>query len=196
MNPAKKAKMSEPKHPQGPVLSQPLKVPDLQRAEETPFSLIASPADEKAVAKYLGANGARKMRFEGRITSDVAGNLTLTGDLGATISLICVVSLEPFNLRIDRPVRRVFMKPDPETPAQSEVSLAEDFDDDIDMLGSIIDPGEIALEELALCIPVYPRAPEASLGEAQFSAPGSVPLTDETAKPFAALAALKAKSTE
>ena len=44
---------------------------------------------------------------------------------------------------------------------------------------------------LALAVPLYPRADGAALETADFAAPGTEPLTDETAKPFAALSALR-----
>lgn len=173
--------------------SKPLKVSDLQRAEVTPFELVTNKQELGEMAKFLGAVSLRKLSFKGQIKSDERGGLTLVGELGATVGLTCAISLEPFSLRVDEPVRRVFVEADPQEILQGEVALADDFDDELDELGAFIDPAEIALEELALAIPVYPRSPKAALGSAQFSAPGTVPLTDETAKPFAALAALKAK---
>ncbi|NNK79430.1 MAG: DUF177 domain-containing protein, partial [Litoreibacter sp.] len=54
----------------------------------------------------------------------------------------------------------------------------------------------IALEALSLALPAYPRAEGAELGETVFSEPGTDPMSDEDAKPFAALAALKNKMNE
>jgi len=45
-------------------------------------------------------------------------------------------------------------------------------------------------EALALALPLYPRAPDADLGEAVFTTPGQAPMTHEAAKPFAGLADL------
>jgi len=179
-----------------PVASDPLKVTKLLRADETEFTLAPNTAEQDQMAAFLGAKSLRKLRFEGRILSDEHGGLKLEGHLGATVGLVCAISLEPFNMRVETAVRRAFVPADPQNAAQGEVALAEDFDDELDELGEFIDPAEIALEELALAIPVYPRSPKAELGQAQFSAPGTVPLTDETAKPFAALAALKSKIAE
>jgi hypothetical protein len=66
-------------------------------------------------------------------------------------------------------------------------------DDTTEALGEVIDAGYVLVEALALALPTFPRAPGAVLAEAEFTAPGTAPLRDEDLKPFAGLAALKAK---
>ena len=66
-------------------------------------------------------------------------------------------------------------------------------DDTAEPLPEVIDLTEVTREALALALPLYPRAPGAELGEAVFAAPGTAPIRDEDLKPFAGLAALKAK---
>jgi len=44
---------------------------------------------------------------------------------------------------------------------------------------------------LSLALPAFPRSADASLGDAQFTAPGQEPMTNEDAKPFAGLGALR-----
>ena len=48
-------------------------------------------------------------------------------------------------------------------------------------------------EALALALPDYPRAPDATLENAQVTEPGIAPMSDEDARPFAALAGLRDK---
>ena len=66
-------------------------------------------------------------------------------------------------------------------------------DDTRDPLPEVIDVATVALEALALALPLYPRAPGAELGEAVYTAPGATPLRDEDLRPFAGLAALKSR---
>jgi hypothetical protein len=55
----------------------------------------------------------------------------------------------------------------------------------------------VATEALALALPAYPRRDGATLGAHAASAPpGAAPLTDAEVRPFAALAALRAKYGE
>ena len=182
--------------PDAPPLSRPYRVRDLDQSTRTEFDIEPGPDELAGMAVHLGANSVRKFLFSGAVTNNGDTGFTLEGQLGATLSLTCVVSLKTFNLRIDTPVRRVFVPNDTSETPPNEIALAEDFDADVEDLGSIIDPGEIALEELALCVPAYPRAPEAALEKADFAAPGVTPLSDATSKPFAALAALKSKSQD
>lgn len=177
-----------------PALGAAHRTRDLWRAEVTEFAILPNERDCASIAAFLGVQDLRKMRFEGRITSAEEAGLILEGHLGATLSLQCVISLKQFNLRIEAPVRRVFRPDAVPEDVPGELALATDFDEDIEPLEDEIDPGAIAIEELALQVPAYPRAPEASLEQSQFSAPGVIPLTDAAASPFAALAALKAKS--
>ena len=56
-----------------------------------------------------------------------------------------------------------------------------------------IDLTAILTEELALNLPLYPRAADTVTTSETFAAPGVEPMTDAEAKPFAGLAALRAK---
>ncbi|MEM8843046.1 MAG: DUF177 domain-containing protein, partial [Pseudomonadota bacterium] len=70
---------------------------------------------------------------------------------------------------------------------------ADDDDDGPDPLGDEIDLAGLMLESLALALDPYPRVEGAALETAVFAEPGVAPMTDEDARPFAKLAALRAK---
>ena len=55
--------------------------------------------------------------------------------------------------------------------------------------------GQVLAEALALALPDYPRGDEEVIGEQVFTEPGKEAMTDEDAKPFAGLAALRDKLT-
>ncbi len=63
-------------------------------------------------------------------------------------------------------------------------------------LPAAIDLMAVAAEALALALPPYPRAPGAVLGDARFAEDGATPLSDEDARPFAGLAALRERMDE
>jgi hypothetical protein len=75
--------------------------------------------------------------------------------------------------------------------AEAESLLNADARDDLDALGEAIDVGEIAAEQAALGIDPYPRSDGAAFEGRIHGPPEAEPLTDEAARPFAKLAALR-----
>ena len=150
------------------------------------FDIAPDPREAEALARLLDARSVRKMRFAGRLTPLADGGWRLAGELGATVVQSCVVTLDPVTTRIDQPVRRTFL---PETaPPGLEILVDPEEDDEIEPLTDRIDLGLVAVEALALALPPYPRKPGAALaGEADATPEDGAP------KPFAALAALRAK---
>ncbi len=142
----------------------------------------------KAFAAALDIPQVKKLRLEGRLIPEAARDWRLEATLGATVVQPCNVTLAPVTTRIDEPLTRRYMAdlPDPEP---GEVEMPEDTD--IEPLPEVIDLALIALEALALALPPFPRAPDADPGEMVFTEPGKVAMTDDDAKPFAALSALK-----
>jgi uncharacterized metal-binding protein YceD (DUF177 family) len=178
---------------ENPEFPRILETADLRETAEFPFDLAPNGREPAAIARLMGAQSLRKLRFTGRlIPIDPAGWL-LEGDLGATVIQTCVVTLEPVTTRIDQPVRRRFLPL--RAPRAAEVLIAPDEDDEIEALGSRIDLGLVALEALALALPAYPRKDGAVLppGMASGSGAGTGDDTppDETTRPFAGLAALR-----
>ncbi len=143
--------------------SQPFRVADLAQNRSTPFELRPDAAELSALAEELGLLGLRKLSFSGQIAGQGRRDWVLTGQLGATVVQPCVVG--------------------------EEVEMPED--DTQEQLGSVIDPGQVMVEALALALPLYPRKEGVGSGDASFAGPGITPMTDEEAKPFAGLAALR-----
>lgn len=174
-----------------PEFSRIVKVSNLRNTANHSFHETASEAELVNLAKLYDVVSVRKMRFEGEIAPFEDDGWVLEGKLGASISQKCVITLEPVRTRIDIDVRRVFVPmPDQE---EAEISLDVADDDETEPLGREIDLGLLAIEALALTIPEYPRIEGAALPEVNFAAPGVAPISDEDAKPFAGLAALKEK---
>ena len=60
-----------------------------------------------------------------------------------------------------------------------------------DMVNIKLDKTGGLTEALALALPLYPRAAGAALGQTVYTEKGVTPLTDEAARPFAGLGALR-----
>ncbi|WP_417524853.1 YceD family protein [Marinovum sp.] len=158
------------------------------------FSLTPNEPERRALAGELDVTALRKLRFEGEIRSQGKRDFVLTGRLGATVVQPCVQTLEPVTTRIDAEIVRRYLS-DWDEVAQEGAETEMPEDDTSEPLGSHIDPHAVMVEALALHIPDYPRAEDAPpLGEMVVTEPGKAPLRDEDTKPFAALAALKAKT--
>jgi len=168
-----------------------LRVAALSQSTPTAFSLIPDAAELAALVDTLGLVGLRKLRFEGTVRPLGTADWQLKGKLGATVVQSCVVTLEPVTTRIEANVLRVFLR-DYQDVDEAEVEMPED--ENAEPLGVWIDLEAIMEEELALALPAYPRcddSPEPTT--LRVTEPGKTPMTDEQARPFAGLAALKAE---
>lgn len=170
----------------GPVI----RVADLAKGESRSL-MVAPEADARAsIASALGIDAVKKLRFEATLAPIGKRDWQLTGQLGATVVQPCVVTLAPVTTRIDVAISRRWLA-DWAEPDGDEVELPEDVD--ADPLGSEIDVGAVIVEALALALPDFPRAEGVALGDAVFAEPGTAPMTDDDARPFAGLAALRDK---
>jgi uncharacterized metal-binding protein YceD (DUF177 family) len=165
-----------------------LRVADLPQNTSSSFSLRPNAADLKSISAELSLLGLRKLSFEGKIKAQGKKDWVLVAKLGATVVQPCVVTLDPVSTRIDVPVRRVYMA-DWEEPEEDDVEMHED--DEVEALAEYIDPAAVMIESLSLALPQYPRVEGADSSETVFTEPGKRPMTQEDAKPFAGLAALR-----
>ncbi len=163
-------------------------VADLARGKSRRFEIEPDAETRAQIGADLGLLELRKLRFQGRLAPLGKRDWRFEGQIGATVVQACVVTLAPVVTRIEEPVARNFVA-DWQTPAGDEVELPEDVDSE--PLGSEIDLGAVMVEALALALPPWPRAEGADLGTAVFTEPGETPMTDDDARPFAGLAALR-----
>jgi uncharacterized metal-binding protein YceD (DUF177 family) len=171
-----------------------MRVADLNQTGGAQFDIRFSPAEQEAAAATLKILGVAKMRFRGGIAPLGKADWELSGEVGATVTQECVLTLATVRTRIDEQVYRIFRKNMPEFEDGSVVEL--DMDENEEPLGAEIDLSAIALEAVALALPPYPKAEGAELEKTVFSGADVTPMTDEDAKPFASLAALKDKLQE
>jgi uncharacterized metal-binding protein YceD (DUF177 family) len=96
--------------------------------------------------------------------------------------------------RIDDTITRRFIPADRisgEVDDEGEIEINDD--DTLEPLEQVFDLHRIFIEALALALPDYPRSTDKPVTPQVFAQDGVAPMTDEDTKPFAALAALKAK---
>jgi uncharacterized metal-binding protein YceD (DUF177 family) len=181
---------------QGPLTAPRLRVASLRQSGPTPVHLAPSSKERAAIATELDALALRKLRFDGSLFPRGKAGWRLEAKLGATVIQACIVTLEPVTTRIDIPVVRDFIPEErqDELEAGSEIEMPED--DTSEYLGDEIDMIAVMTEALSLAMPSYPRKDGVELGEARFAEDGVTPMTEEDAKPFAGLAALRDKMND
>ncbi len=179
--------------PSEPALSLPFRVTALSPRKPTRFDLVASPEQCRALAQELALSKVESLTFKGEIRPMGKHDFAIVADLVARIVQPCSITLKPVKTAISEPVRRTYLA-DFVVPEGDEVEMTGD--ETVEPLPDVIDAGFVATEALVLAIPLYPRAPGAELGDAAFAEPGVAPLQDGDLKPFAGLAALKARLDE
>lgn len=161
----------------------------LDDAARTPQEVALEPdaAACAALAERLGIVGLRKLRLAGRLLPEGRRDWHLKAHLGATAVQACAVTLAPVTTRIDEPVERRYSADMPDLPPGDEIEMP---DETLEPLPAALDLGAVTAEALALALPAWPRAEGAELGRRHYAAPGTRPMTDEDARPFASLARL------
>lgn len=159
------------------------RVAHLNPRQPTAFDLTPDTPAREALARRLDLSGLPRLRFSGEIRAVDNDGWAVTGRLTAQVIQPCVVTLAPVRTALDEPVERVF-SPHVAIPEGDEVEMPDDAHE---ALGQFIDLDAIMAEELALALPLYPRAAGASLS-------GPEPDQDDgLRKPFAGLADLLKK---
>jgi uncharacterized metal-binding protein YceD (DUF177 family) len=170
-----------------------LRVAGLSQSSDNTFELHPDAGEMAELAAKLDLSSLKKLRFEGRVVAQGSRDWRLEARLGATVVQPCVVTLDPVTTRIDTDVVRQYLQ-DYEEPDEPEAEMPED--ETLEPLGAWIDPWQVMVESLALAVPDYPRKGEAELGQMVYTEPGEAPMTDEDAKPFAGLSALRKSMDE
>jgi len=180
--------MSDQNRTGGPGRTPPLRLDQLPPHRDTEFDIRPDAEARAAIARTLGAERVRKLRFSGRLHPLGQGDWALEGHLGATVVQPCVVTLEPVVTRIDLPVERRYVA-DLAEPSGEEVEMPEDVT--VEPLPRRLDLEEVMVEELALALPDYPRAEGVEPADVVAAPPGAEPIDEGGEKPLAGLAALR-----
>lgn len=147
---------------------------------------VTPTAEERiAMARALDLASVDRLKAKYRLTHRSGGIIVLDGTLEADIQPVCVVSLEPFPLRVSETVEMRFIEEAAASRRKPRPGEEEDVsgDDPPDVMEhGIIDLGHVTTEFLSLSLPIYPRKPGAAFEKT----------AEESEKsPFDALRALK-----
>lgn len=161
--------------------------------ERISFSLEPDADARAELARALGVSGLRKVKLEGRLSPDGDLDLKLDARLGATVLQDCVATGDPVTTRIEEQVTRLYVHDLP-VPEGDEIEMPAD--ENADPLPTTLDLEEVLAEALALTLPPWPRVEGADPVSVSVSEPGKSPMTDDEARPFAALKALQEKTPD
>lgn len=185
--------MPQPQQLPAPEFSRPLAPEVLARHVGSPLTGEADPAERAALAARFSVPAVLGLSYVAHVSPWGRGGWRVQGTADALLEQVCVVSLEPVQSRVHEGFDRRFL-PDAlieQPPPGSEIELGAEDADAPEGLGETIDLGEIAAEAIALGIDPYPRRDGVSVGQLVVAPAGAEPLTDEAARPFARLAALR-----
>lgn len=167
--------------------SQPrLRVAHLNPNKPTGFTLRPNADDRAALAAEFGLLDLPALVFQGQISASGSDSWDLRGELQAEVVQPCIVTLQPVRTKIDEPVHRRF-SPHVAQPEGEEVEMP---DDELEPLGQFIDLAHVMAEELALSLPLYPRAEGVELDDSP-----EPEAEVETRRPFAGLAEMMKRKT-
>lgn len=157
-----------------------------------PVPVVVTPeqADLAAIATYLGVASVEALKASYTLSRN-GERLKLEGMIKAGLHQNCVVTLEPFPVELNVPVKLDFA---PEAEIAAMAKPSEDDEIDIEVLlneeeppepiiDGTIDLGVVTLEFLALSLDPYPRKPGVAFSEPAPETPAE--------SPFAALLQLK-----
>lgn len=167
--------------------THPIKVEDIPEEGE---DIALSPDEETrtTLAAFTGVIAVPALAARLHLLPDGTGGAVVTGTLDATVRQNCVVSLEPFDNKVQEEIAIRFA-PESAKPAKAaghDIDF-EESDPSDSIIDGVIDLGAVMSEFLILGIDPYPKKPGAV-----FTPPVNAK-DDKRDNPFAALAKLKKK---
>ncbi len=164
------------------------------------YTLNADQAQREAVARHLELTALA--RLVGKFTIEPkAGGVEVKGRFEADLTQACVITLQPLPATVTGDIQRHYATPtvrkpsgkgkeaEKEGPSVGWIDPDEDVPDPI--VDGTIDLGALVVEELALHVDPYPRAPGASFQPLDTDKDAEKAAEAAPSGPFAALAGLK-----
>lgn len=139
-----------------PEFSRLVPVTDLEQGEIVRH-LVAEPAELAALQTRFAIEALHAASADLTITPQPENTVKVEGAIHATLSQMCVVSLEPIDETVDETLSVTFLPPGVEEPAggpDGELESEEDFDT---FDGITIDLGELVAQHIAAALNPYPR---------------------------------------
>ncbi|MBX9758978.1 MAG: DUF177 domain-containing protein [Beijerinckiaceae bacterium] len=195
---------------EAPPFSRPFTVEELLRRPDEAVKIVADPAERAALAATDNIPSIAALSAEFKVAGE-GKNIRVRGQVRATVTQECVVTLEPFDTDVVEDVDVRFASapppaaPEPKggermsrrrasqiemerhaAPAAAPVFPQHEEDDPPDtIVDGKIDLGALAAEFMALALDPYPRKPGAQFAPVEAEPPERDP------SPFAGLARLK-----
>jgi len=151
------------------------------------YTISAKENDKKRVAVRLGLLELPNLSATVTVAPGLGGIINVSGRLSADVVQLCVVTLDPLPAKIGEDFA-VFFSREPLKEEGEELEVLPDEDPPELLTGEDIDLGEIVVEQLALLLDPYPRAPGAVFESPKI---GVDDAENNKVSPFAALAKLK-----
>ncbi len=161
-----------------PELSRPFAIDRMGEAAR--MVVEADEAERAAVTRRLGIVQVGSLVCRFALRRWEGATVQALGTLTASVTQICVVSMDPFDSEVSEDFEIRFV---PEGSESEEIDL--EAPDEIPYAGGSIDLGEAAVEQLALALDPFPRKPGAVVPEEAQDAPDH---------PFAVLRKIKGES--
>lgn len=154
-----------------PEFSRPLPIERIGRDGKA-WTVEASEAERAALARRFDLVALDRLIAEVEVTRDNGGTYRLTATIEAAVVQSCVVSLEPVAADIRDRQTHLFAIED-----EGDDDLEEDGPEPI--VDGQIDVGEVVAQQLALALPAYPRAPDATVAAVAASLPSGVTICSD-----------------
>lgn len=166
-----------------------------ERRGRVRFALEASETERAALARRFALPAIGRLACSGTLSPAAGGRWWLRARLDAAVTQLCVVSLEPFEARVEEDFEIEFVPADGGDEAELDIGA-----EDAEPLppGGELDVGEIAAQQLSLALDPFPRAPSAAWSDRIEAGeePGPQPANEQARKAFAALSRLAGRRGE
>ena len=142
------------------------------------YVVVADEAFRTELAALYALDGISLLRGEFVLQHERGGVIAAQLRMQARVTQVCVVSLEPFEAKIEEQCALRFVPAKLLPEAESTELDAETLEDpdEIPYAGDVIDLGAALAEQLALALDPYPRKPGAELPP-EFSAEPETPFS-------------------
>ena len=150
------------------------------------ISRRATAEETDALAAAIEVPSVQSLAATYRLAPVAGGRFTLKGQIEATVTQACVVTLDPVTSQVSLPLNVIFTSRAQGPHGDSEGSLDDlEQPDEEPIEHGVIDVGRVVVEELLSNLDPYPRSADAQLERTEAGGEGG------PQHPFAALARLK-----
>lgn len=160
-----------------PEFLRPLAVADIETGAPETVRIEADAAECAAIAARLGILSVGSFAAELFVQHELSGDINVFGTLKAEAEQACVVTLDPVREQVEAQISQRYTAREDAEEEEGEDPLEPIAEGEIEL-------GEMLVQNLALALDPYPRAPDAAFEAVDDDA-------GEPSGPFAALAALR-----